>query len=103
MNYDFSDFSYKLRINEFEWLRNKLSSKGIIVSLMDNDKTGKIEANYLRKEFNILPLIIPKDFKAKDFSELFIFNNKQEVYKLIINTINQINQYAEEKYNGNPF
>lgn len=95
--------TYKLRINEFEWLKNKLSSKGIIVSLMDNDRTGKIEANYLRKEFNILPLIIPKDFKAKDFSELFIFNNKQEVYKLIINTINQINQYAEEKYNGNPF
>ena len=95
--------TYKLRTDEYKWLINKLSDKGIIVSLMDNDKTGKIEANYLRKEFNILPLIIPKEFQAKDFSELFIFNDKIKVYKLIINTINKINQYAEDKYNGDPF
>ena len=30
-------------------------------------------------------------------------NNKQEIYKLIINTINQVIQYAEDKYNGDPF
>lgn len=95
--------TYKLRDNEFKWLQSKLSEKGIIVSLMDNDRTGKIEANYLRKEYNILPLIIPKKYQAKDFSELIMKNNKQEIYKLIINTINQIIQYAEDKYNGNPF
>lgn len=95
--------TYKLRDNEFQWLRNKLSKKGIIVSLMDNDRTGKIEANYLRKEYNILPLIIPKQYQAKDFSELIMKNNKEEIYQLIINTINQINQYAEDKYNGDPF
>ena len=70
---------------------------------MDNDRTGKIEANYLRKEYNILPLIIPKKYQAKDFSELIMKNNKQEIYKLIINTINQVIQYAEDKYNGDPF
>ena len=95
--------TYKLRDNEYFWLRNKLSNKGIIVSLMDNDRTGKIEANYLRKEYNILPLIIPKQYQAKDFSELIMKNNKEEIYQLIINTINQINQYAEDKYNGDPF
>lgn len=95
--------TYKLRSNEYKWLQNKLSSKGLIVSLMDNDRTGKIEANYLRKNFNILPLIIPKKYKAKDFSELFRFNSKEDVYELIINTINQINTYVEEKYNGDPF
>ena len=95
--------TYKLRDNEFKWLYSKLSEKGIIVSLMDNDRTGKIEANYLRKEYNILPLIIPKKYQAKDFSELIMNNNKQEVYKLIINTINQVIQYAEDKYNGDPF
>lgn len=95
--------TYKLRDNEFKWLHSKLSEKGIIVSLMDNDRTGKIEANYLRKEYNILPLIIPKKYQAKDFSELIMKNNKQEIYKLIINTINQIIQYAEDKYNGDPF
>ena len=95
--------TYKLRDNEFKWLYSKLSEKGIIVSLMDNDRTGKIEANYLRKEYNILPLIIPKKYQAKDFSELIMKNNKQEIYKLIINTINQIIQYGEDKYNGDPF
>ena len=95
--------TYKLRDNEYKWLRNKLNEKGVIVSLMDNDRTGMLEAQYLRKEFNILPLIIPKEYQAKDFSELIMKNNKQKINKLIINTINQIKQYAEDKYNGDPF
>ena len=95
--------TYKLRDNEFKWLRNKLSDKGIIVSLMDNDRTGKIEANYLRKEYGILPMIIPKQFQAKDFSELFKYNSIEQINNLIINTIKQINNYAEDKYNGDPF
>lgn len=95
--------TYKLRDNEFKWLRNKLSDKGIIVSLMDNDRTGKIEANYLRKEYGILPMIIPKQFQAKDFSELFKYNSIEQINNLIINTIKQLNSYAEDKYNGDPF
>lgn len=95
--------TYKLRSNEYKWLLSKLSDKGIIVSLMDNDRTGMIEAQYLRKEFDILPLIIPKQYQAKDFSELIMKNDKKVIYNLIINTINQIKQYAEDKYNGNPF
>lgn len=95
--------TYKLKDNEFKWLRDKLSSKGIIVSLMDNDRTGKIEAIYLYKNFNILPLIIPKEYNAKDFSELVKNNDKDKVHNLIINTINQVLQYAENKYNGDPF
>ena len=95
--------TYKLRDNEYKWLRSKLNEKGIIVSLMDNDRTGMLEAQYLRKEFNILPLIIPKEYQAKDFSELIMKNNKQKINKLIINTINQLKQYAEDKYNGDPF
>ena len=95
--------TYKLRDNEFKWLRNKLSNKGIIVSLMDNDRTGKIEANYLRKEYGILPMIIPKQFQAKDFSELFKYNSIEKINNLIINTIKQLNNYAEDKYNGDPF
>ena len=70
---------------------------------MDNDKTGKIEANYLRKEYGILPMIIPKQFQAKDFSELFKYNSIEQVNNLIINTIKQLNNYAEDKYNGDPF
>ena len=95
--------TYKLRDNEYKWLRSKLNKKGILVSLMDNDRTGMLEAQYLRKDFNILPLIIPKEYQAKDFSELIMKNNKQKINKLIINTINQLKQYAEDKYNGDPF
>ena len=95
--------TYKLRDNEYKWIRNKLNEKGIIVSLMDNDRTGMLEAQYLRKDFNILPLIIPKEYQAKDFSELIMKNNKQKINKLVINTISQIKQYAENKYNGDPF
>lgn len=95
--------TYKLRDNEYSWLKSKLSNKGIIVSLMDNDRTGKIEANYLRKQFGILPLLIPKHCQAKDFSELFRYNSKDKINNLIINTIKQLNQYAEEKYYGDPF
>lgn len=95
--------TYKLRDNEYFWLKNKLSQKGCIVSLMDNDRTGKIEAIYLKKEYNILPLIIPKSYKAKDFSELFKYNKITEINNLIINTIKKVNEYAEKKYNENPF
>jgi hypothetical protein len=62
-----------------------------------------IEAQYLRKNFNILPVIIPKDYQAKDFSELIKYNSQDKVYNLIVNTINQILHYAEERYNGDPF
>ena len=66
--------TYKLKDNEFKWLKNKLSEKGIIVSLMDNDRTGKLEAIYLKKEYNILPLI---NKKIK-----ITFNNKCHLYHL---------------------
>lgn len=95
--------TYRLKNTEYSWLNSKLSEKGIIVSLMDNDRTGMIEAQYLRKRFDILPLIIPKEFQAKDFSELFIYNSKDKINDLIITTIKQLYEYAENKYYGNPF
>lgn len=95
--------TYRLKYNEYNWLISKLSNNGIIVSLMDNDRTGKLEAQYLRKEYNILPMIIPKEYKAKDFSELFLFNNKRVVYKLIIDTIKQLKEYEINEYNEHPF
>ena len=95
--------TYRLKHNEYNWLISKLSNNGIIVSLMDNDRTGKLEAQYLRKEYNILPMIIPKEYKAKDFSELFLFNNKRVVYKLIIDTIKYLKEYEINEYNEHPF
>lgn len=83
--------TYRLRQNEYDWIRDKLSSKGTIVSLMDNDRTGKLEAIWLKNNFNIKPILIPERYNSKDFSE-FVMNNDINIIKEeIINVINNIN------------
>ena len=88
--------NYRLRQNEFDWLISKLNTNGKLVSLMDNDRTGKIEAKWLKINYNIIPIIIPKKFNAKDFSELVTKTNVNDLYVLILNTINYINKYERK-------
>lgn len=89
--------TYRLRQNEFDWLSGKLNKDGKIVSLMDNDTTGKCEAIWLRNNYNIIPLLIPKEYNAKDFAEL-IYNNKiEDVADLIINAIKYIQKYERKE------
>ena len=89
--------TYRLRQNEFDWLSGKLNKNGKIVSLMDNDITGKCEAIWLRDNYNIIPLLIPKEYNAKDFAEL-IYNNKiEDVANLIINAIKYIQKYERKE------
>ena len=64
---------------------------------MDNDTTGKCEAIWLRNNYNIIPLLIPKEYNAKDFAEL-IYNNKiEDVADLIINAIKYIQKYERKE------
>lgn len=89
--------TYRLRQNEYDWLSGKLNKDGKIVSLMDNDTTGKCEAIWLRNNYNIIPLLIPKEYNAKDFAEL-IYNNKiEDVADLIINAIKYIQKYERKE------
>lgn len=88
--------TYRLRQNEFDWLNSKLNVNGKIVSLMDNDKTGKIEAIWLRNNYNIVPVIIPKGLNAKDFAELASKTDINDLYVLIISAINYINSYERK-------
>lgn len=88
--------TYRLRQNEFDWLNSKLNVNGKIVSLMDNDKTGKIEAIWLRNNYNIIPVIIPKGLNAKDFAELASKTDINDLYVLIISAINYINSYERK-------
>lgn len=89
--------TYRLRQNEYDWLSGKLNKDGKIVSLMDNDTTGKCEAIWLRDNYNIIPLLIPKEYNAKDFAEL-IYNNKiEDVTDLIINAIKYIQKYERKE------
>lgn len=91
--------TYKLRNNEYDWLQSKLTENGKIVSLMDNDRTGKIEAIWLRDTYNIIPIIIPNRYKVKDFAELVANNNFKTISDLIINAIQYIKEYEEkDKY-----
>lgn len=96
--------TYRLRQNEYDWLRGKLNDNGIIVSLMDNDTTGKHEAIWLRNNYKIVPLLIPVKYKAKDFAEC-VSKHKFEVIKdMIIDSIKYINDYERKDSEplGNP-
>ena len=93
--------TYKLRDIELDWLLDKLTYNGKLLSLMDNDRTGLIEAIYLKKEFGITPIIIPKKYSAKDFAELANKLNIDELCKLINDTIKFINNNI--KTNNLPF
>ena len=89
--------TYKLRQNEYDWLCSKLSQGGKIVSLMDNDKTGKTEAIWLKYNYNIIPIIIRKQYNAKDFAELVFNHSTKEIYRYINDTIKYINEYKYER------
>lgn len=66
--------TYRLRQNEYDWIKDKTKLTGKIVSLMDNDRTGKLESIWLRNNYDIIPILIPKKYNSKDFAE-FVYNN----------------------------
>lgn len=90
--------TYRLRQNEFDWLNGKLNENGKIVSLMDNDFAGKHEAIWLRNNYNIIPLLIPKEYNSKDFAELIYNNDIKDVTNLIIKSIKYIKEYEGKSY-----
>ena len=75
---------------------NKLAIKDSkrLICLMDNDKSGYLEAIYLRDEFGMLPIYIPKIYNAKDFFELRSIYGFSKYKEFIIETYNKINDYV---------
>lgn len=90
--------TYKLRQNEYDWLTSKLSATGRIISLMDNDRTGKIEAKYLKDNYRIIPILIPKLYKCKDFAELVQKTPNDEIISLVNLVIKEIDYEDYNKY-----
>lgn len=84
--------SYKLKDREYEYLLNNIKDRYNIISLMDNDMVGKKEAIYLKKEFNIIPILIPKEYECKDFAELRQNYSIQVIDNLFKNVINYIQE-----------
>lgn len=92
--------NYKLKTNEYEWLKNKLNNNGIIVSLLDFDTTGRCGAKYLYETYNIPYIFITRgefglyDYGGKDFSDL----HKCYSIKQLNQFINETITYAEIKF-----
>lgn len=90
--------SYKLKQNEYDWLRAKCPN-GVILSLMDNDNTGYREAIWLRNNYNIIPLCIPREYEVKDFAELRSKYSIETIKELINLSYNYIaDNYAENEF-----
>lgn len=75
--------TYRLRQNEFDWLRSKLKVSGKLISLMDNDKAGKNEAIWLKNTYHIIPLLIPCEYCVKDFAEFVSKYGSNKIMNLI--------------------
>ena len=82
--------SYIFRQNEYDYLKSRLNEGGIIISFYDFDLTGVRGAKRLRRDYGIIPIMIPNgkgldNYHAKDFSELI------EKY-----SVESINRFIEE-------
>lgn len=95
--------TYRLRQNEYDWLKGKLNNTGKIISLMDNDRTGKRESIWLRDNYDIIPILIPKEIGAKDFAELVSKQNIETVDCLIYRAVEYAQNYKrkDNKLAGN--
>ena len=96
--------TYRLKQNEYDWLRNKVDEHINIISFMDNDRVGKLEAKWLQDNYSIVPIIIPKKYKVKDFAELYNTYNIRDIAKLINYTIKKVIEYGRTQiqHNGLP-
>ena len=84
--------NYKLTQKEYDWLVNKLADDGMILSLLDFDRTGRQGAKYLEEEYNIPYLFITRgefglpNFEAKDFADLHDKFTKDQINRFIEET-----------------
>lgn len=92
--------SYNLKQNEYDYLFSKLDSNGMILSLMDFDRTGRKCAKYLEETYNIPYLFITRgefglpNIGCKDFAELHDKYTKDEINVFIKDTL----KYIELKF-----
>lgn len=92
--------NYRLKANEYSWLRKRLNDEGMIVSLLDFDRTGRDGADYLLETYGIPYLFITRgefgleDYECKDFADLHDKFNNDEIDTFIKETI----RYVEIRY-----
>ena len=93
--------NYHLKEKEYEYLKSKLNTNGMIISLLDFDYTGRLGAKYLYETYNIPYIFITRgelglpNYGCKDFAELHDKYTINEINQFIKETI----KYVELKYN----
>lgn len=75
---------------EKDFIRHIKKYYPIIISLYDRDKAGIMGAKALWKDHKISPFFIPKKYKVKDISDMYMTHGKEEVQKYILYLLNQI-------------
>lgn len=94
--------NYKLKQNEYDWLKRKLKEDGLMLSLLDFDVTGRNGASYLWDTYGIPYIFITRgemglpNYYGKDFSDIHDYFNKNQINQFIKETIT----YVEFKYKG---
>ena len=84
--------NYRLKLVEYDWLSKKIKDDGLILSLLDFDRTGRDGAKYLWDIYNIPYLFITRgefglpNFNCKDFADLHDKFNKDQINKFIEDT-----------------
>ena len=92
--------NYHLTEIEYSFLSAKLATNGIIVSLLDFDKTGRCGAKYMQETYNIPYIFITRgelglpNYHAKDFTELYLCHTKDEIDYYVKSIID----YVRNKY-----
>lgn len=92
--------NYRLKVNEYEWIKKKLADDGMILSFLDFDRTGREGAKYLFETYGIPYLFISRgefgleNYECKDFADLHDKYTKNEIDTFIKETI----RYVEIRY-----
>jgi hypothetical protein len=101
--------NYRLRQTEYDWLVKKLADDGIILSLLDFDRTGRDGAKYLEEEYNIPYIFITRgefglpNFYCKDFTDLYDKFNRQQINKFIEDTKKYVELRFKTPQNSDAF
>lgn len=99
---------YKINDKEYEWLHNKLSENGKIISLLDFDTTGRKGAKYLYDTYDIPYIFITRgefglpNYHCKDFADLHDVYSIEEINQFINETLTYIKlKFTDDEYYSN--
>lgn len=95
--------NYRLREEEYEWFLSKLKPDGVIISLLDFDRTGRKGAKYLKEIYNIPYIFITRgefglpNYRGKDFTDLHSIYSKDKIDTFIVNTLKYVEYRIKNK------